>query len=880
MAAAAAAVNRPPPAHPAPNGGNLHTHTHGSGPTSEHQDPGLHSTNPDPGPPPHPSHPHPHVPVRPVYYVHAPPPPFLHYQWPMPFPYNPFAGFPGMGYGMVMPPFPPPPYMEAPAYIVPHPHIQPVDYRRLLHPQVHPPSAPYQNPNQTRRIRPPHTVRVRETVNSEVQTEPPQRVVGGYGDGSPLIGSDSGHGTASSSPSSSSSSQKEGSTEVENHTLPRSNAKDVRVGSPCTSGTVKHGFNIIRPTGTKTVQSCIRATLESEKSRKDSVGQENVPPCRNGHCNMWSVSSQDSMVPVCSSSQQEEEVVKERRVSVPDILMSWGGGTQQETMMKLTEKLPQNDHQVPSYETEVEHEKFVTESPTGTRNGPVVPEDANGDVQGALNPKDSATLFKVLKLREALADLTECRRENEHVGLVGSVRHCLSYKDEVLHSPNKSHTVPDNEQDNVNETNPHEDSTEYTEIIPNPMFLNGSQMKKQLNESIWSVESLPIFMSTKEHQLHNSVFEPEIIIETTEEVENGNETYPHEDTTEIVPYPMSLNSSQKKKKMNESVWSVESLPIFIPTKAWFLQNSTFEPEVIVEMMEEVENGGSPTENDNRIVKSCKEKKTRRCSSSDSGPTSNRCLVFSTPTGKQSSPKKPECQSESEASEMRTPKHGQSMAPSEKDLLASPTPLSRRILLSTSTEEDVAENRSSEPEAVQSPNQASLIVNEQKGKSPCLPEQEKTLSLNSAPGEEVSSPSRLTIDMEAVDGACREEVSQLIKGQLGVPMADQTMEVSPLRGNLVDCGVQCTELEETCVCKEMKSSMGPNRRHHFKYPDIRKGNNGQAEGFGMRGQKNQRRNGHWRNRGQEKHGSQQQEAYTGYCGKPGKPQGGNGRNVRY
>lgn len=88
-----AAVNRPSPAQSGPNGGNIHTRP-SSGITNSGQQ--------DPGPPFHPQH---HMSARPVFYIPAPappPPPFLHYQWPMPFSYNPFAGFPGMGESCVL----------------------------------------------------------------------------------------------------------------------------------------------------------------------------------------------------------------------------------------------------------------------------------------------------------------------------------------------------------------------------------------------------------------------------------------------------------------------------------------------------------------------------------------------------------------------------------------------------------------------------------------------------------------------------------------------------------------------------------------------------------------------------------------------------------
>ncbi|KAI3374504.1 hypothetical protein L3Q82_006323 [Scortum barcoo] len=641
-----AAVNRPQPAHPGPNGGNLNSRPNSGIPNSGQQDPGLHSPSQDPGPSSHPQH---HVSARPILYVPTPPPPpFIHYQWPMPFSYNPFAGFQGMGYGMVMPPFPPPPYMEAPAYILPSPHIQPVDYRRLLHPQVHAPSAPYQNPNQTRRIRLPYNVPFRETVNSEVQTEPTQGGVSGYEE-SPLVSSDSGHGTTSNSPSSSrssSSSQKLGSAEVETYTLTSSNAKDSHVN--CTSSTVKHGFDIPHHTETKTVQSFIRATRETQKSCEDGVGQENVPSCRNTHCNMWSVSSSDSIVPVCSSSQQEDEVVKGRRVSVPDILMNWGGDTSQETMLKIADKvLPQTDN-LQSRTTEVEHEKSVYQTPTKTYNA-----------EDNLSSKDTETLFKILKLPFTLHELLSgSREENEPVGLVG-----LPYRDKLLPSQNKSHKLPDKEQENGNETNPHENTQ-----------------------------------------------------------------------TDITPNQMSLNSCQMKRKMNESVWSVESLAPFIPTKEWLQKNGMLESDIIIEMAEEAENETLSTQNDKLIAKARMDRRqTRRFSSSDFVPMSDSWLIYSTPGEKQSPSMTAETESEIDASGTWGPSQGQAQV--EKDSLLSPT-LPQKIILSTPTEEDMGKIGSSEPEANESPNQDSPTVNEQQEK--------ETLCMNSAAVEKISAMDQLIL----------------------------------------------------------------------------------------------------------------------------------------
>ncbi|KAI4787500.1 hypothetical protein KUCAC02_036423 [Chaenocephalus aceratus] len=582
-------------------------------------------------------------------------------RWPMPFSYNPFAGFPGMGYGMGMPPVPPPnPYMEVPAYIMPRPDMQQVDYRRFIHPQAQAPSVAYQNPYQPCRVRPHHTDPVRETVNSAVQTEPQQRGRG-FSEESPLNSADSGSGTAINSPSSSSSSsQKQNSAEVENDALHSSNEKVI----PVKETSNKHGFNVLRPTGTTAIQSCIRATLDTQKSRKESVGQENVNPCRNAHCNMWSVGSQDGMVPVCSSPQQEEEVVKERQIAVPDILMSWGGGTPQELMMKIADKLLQNDLQ-----TEVEQDKSVQQSGVETRISPeaAYPKD---DAEGNLISERGKVLFKILKLREAEEEqYAESSNNEEYLGRVGSVRRCLPFADELQQS--SSHKLPDNEQDYSIETNLFED---ITLIIPS------------IN-----------------------------------------------------------NSSYLKRTWNESIWSVESLAPFIPTKEWLQRDDLLAADVIVEQ----------AENDNLIVKS---------------------------------------------------------SPTKED-----------------------KNRSSEPEANQSPNQD--ILNEQlQEKITSPPQQEESLNLNSI---EKTCARKLNLQngagIQVEDGALgNEEVSLLGKEQLGVPMADQkTAEVSPSK---VDFGVQCNEFQEhKCACEERRCSMGPNRNQPFTYSDNKNGNYRQGEGSIMRGQ---------------------------------------------
>ncbi|XP_045901602.1 uncharacterized protein LOC123968723 [Micropterus dolomieu] len=111
---------------------------------------------------------------KPFFYVQPSQPylPMQSMQWPVPVPmpvsYNPYYGYPGLGYGMpVMPSYQPNPYTELPGFVVPHTHLHLMDYRRMLNPQYYQTMA-----YQSRRFRYQHNGQAREMTSSEVQTEP------------------------------------------------------------------------------------------------------------------------------------------------------------------------------------------------------------------------------------------------------------------------------------------------------------------------------------------------------------------------------------------------------------------------------------------------------------------------------------------------------------------------------------------------------------------------------------------------------------------------------------------------------------------------------------------------------------------------------------
>lgn len=520
---------------------------------------------------------------------------------------------------MVIPPFAPPPYVDSSTYILPHPHIQPVDYRRFLHPQAPAPTAPYQNPNSLRRIRLPQAAPGRATVNSAVQTEPAQRNAGHYADGSPPVRSDSGHGTTSDSPSSSSSSHKQAS---DSCSLTANHAKDLQAHKTGKKGPDKPGGDILSPhPAAVDVPSCV-TTVARQDCCKAGAEQETVPSYKSSHCNMWSVGSPEGILPVCSSSQQEDEVVKERRVSFPDILMSWGGGTPKETVQKIPNKVfDQQENQLLSCETVEEREKSVCRSPSAASCS-VALENSNVDNSGGVLPSQ--------------------KRPTEPRG----------------------------------------------------------------NESL----------------------------------ELGN----------------LGRRSRMEGRVNESIWSVESLPPYVPPMELIFQKNT-DSEIIIEMSEETEIDKQATKHDNLGDKCGKNKmEFDSVSSLDFGPASTSWLDFSDASQREAS------LSNKEAEGLEP---GLDLSPAETNLLVSITPPRCDVV---PTAEEVEPNGSSEPEANQSPNQDVTVENTEQ-------EQSKRTSPVSAVGEEVLQ-----------NGADPETLAS--------ERQQRTIDaVSPSNGHMVDCAIQCTSL---------------------------------------------------------------------------------------
>lgn len=577
------------------------------------------------------------------------------------------------GYGMVMPPFAPHHFMESPAYILPHPHIPPVDYRRFLHPHVSAPNIPYQNPNHGRRVRPPNTAPCRETVNSAVQTEPTQRSGDGYPDGSPPIRSDSGHVSATDSPSSTSSvTNKPLATEHQGFVLTNEKTGDLQTEA-CTNGTGEIGLNVhlVCQTELKTMQANLKAVVATQQSQKVSTGLENQPHVyKNTRRNMWSVDSQESLIPVCSSSQQEIETTKERRTSFPDILMSWGGSTPQATRpTDLKKELGHDAKQLQSDEDHEKRDKLESQSPKeGEADAPV-------DANQIPSVSDKVPANQILSVSDKVPDSTRTKTV-----FTSSVRQCLAFADEQAATSDQFHAGSDCGHEGTEENS----LVEPTEVIPYEMIFNSSsQMKRKLNESVWSVESLCPFIP-KDWTQHRSVLESEVIVESMEEVKN-----------EGVSSPSCILVPRLCTEMNQSVTKL------VPVSAtWLMYDTPSEkrkmskrPEFNLEsaqVQEAAPNASPPVQNlsvqleDLSLVLRTKEVEEEGSSEPEASGSPNRESASGSGQGKRSScsPHQAESLPPSSTVEDNIPSKQKVLSPMKRDMVASQQTNTQGVVLPT------------------------------------------------------------------------------------------------------------------------------------------------------------------------------------------------------
>ncbi|XP_018596643.1 uncharacterized protein LOC108927696 [Scleropages formosus] len=260
----------------------------------------------------------------------------------MPLQYGPYYGYPGFGYGVVMPAspygFPSNPYMETPGYVVPHTQLHLTDYRRLLNPHFTPAMAYH-----TRRFRYQHVTAPRETTSSEVQTDPlPQGTSDSWLSGASENGvrsaqstrSDSGQG--SSSTNTSTSLCLEASPQAGGAEGLRDPDVEVMPTPPQATATPK-GACMFQREEVRIECDGALSGLKIVSSHETTAESTQDAPGDLAQCDVWSVSSAEGIIPLyhppltegtaitqdgmCLTEQLEQQPCMP---SYPDILLVGG----------------------------------------------------------------------------------------------------------------------------------------------------------------------------------------------------------------------------------------------------------------------------------------------------------------------------------------------------------------------------------------------------------------------------------------------------------------------------------------------------------------------------------------------------------------------------
>ncbi|KAK0146123.1 hypothetical protein N1851_014618 [Merluccius polli] len=643
-----------------------------------------------------------------------------------------------VSYGMAMPPFPPNPYLEAPGYMLPQPHLQQVNYRRLLHAQF-----PATNAQ--------HVSAVRETISSEVQTEA-ARTENGYAEGSPLVGSDSGNVTNSSSASlSDPSREKQSHAVVENYTTAGNNTESNLLVDEMGSGKGSAKLSETLSTKPNAMKSQTRTPLATHNGKKGSIDQESVSfsHVSDGNADMWSMCSSDGIVPVCSSSDREDEVAtKLRRVSFPDVLISWVGG------VPVTSEIP--DHLLPKRK-----EKLPSVKDAGVAGKTTVPRSSkemadNNEVDLVFSPTASEALTKLLRLPFYTCEMRSVSNAlNVPAVLVDSIvaHNSRNGKSQItpIDSANQFQEVPENQlvHDNNDDSSLYCGTTDLTQETSFSHF----QIKGETDEISWCVGSLPPYVA-KDWLTQSDLSDPEVKIEDLlEDAQKGVSAVQSQETRLSHRFSMSPDSPSSQGRLPicrlaDQLHSNHSNTFFLTTQQ----------EVDTSPLTE---------------------------------TFNSQMEVQTPPSKEN-----RLQSD----------HG--MDPSNA--------LASSILLNMSeTTLDVGEgvDWSSEPEAVPSPNQISCKVTQQGVISPCSSEQVESPLSNSLTEKRSPSSSQRSFQIREREQELNGKVATTpatIK-QLAV----QHDAVLPSKAHMVDCAIQCTEFQDwSCDCKGR--NMGGNKRNTLAF----------------------------------------------------------------
>ncbi|XP_057214996.1 uncharacterized protein buc2l isoform X2 [Triplophysa rosa] len=486
--------------------------------------------------------------------------PVLPCQWPLSAPYVPYTGFPGLGYGMVMPSLVLPPCLDVSGYMLPHTPLHMLDHRRVMNPHL-PPNISHQANRFHSQNGVPHN---RVMVSTEVQTEPLCRSSAQDSH----AGSESGRGTGCDSPVSASISF------AENHSGACAEDTPVfthnKVVSNNTINTTDvsalHKSEIL--VQAERVQIKCSQTPSTLKMIRTSENPELT--CNDAgdllQCSVGSILSED--VVLCS---YRSLAIRKNKQGVDAGHLGYS-----------------RKHCLPVCKVRMSPSCAACPK-LNASNVKSFEADKSCGMQRTCNLKKTKQNFKILRLP------FDTQTYSQLEASVWSVESLVPYVPSILRPPKtpESHTVPVGRNRHTTEsTKRHHREFRMCRSPYSPSTTFDTQTCRQLEASMWSVESLAPYVPSGDWMIGKGHVTPQKCPESDAIPLVKNR---HRESTKRhgSPHRPSTNYSQ----LEASVWSVESLMPYVPS-----------------ILKTPESHAVPVENNRHTFESTKRQELHKCGS--------------------------------------------------------------------------------------------------------------------------------------------------------------------------------------------------------------------------------------------------------------------------
>jgi hypothetical protein len=354
----------------------------------------------------------------------------------------------------------------------------------------------------------------------------------------------------------------------------------------------------------------------------------------------------------------------------------------------------------------------------------------------------------------------------------------------------------------------HKEREDMAKIIGSPFYFREDHATtlNTLNDSAVLVDSIVADIHSRNGMSQNTPIESadqsQKVPDNELVLDEYEESALHEDAMQD---PFS-GHFQFKRKMDESVWSVESLAPYVPSQGWMMQNGLLDPEVIIEeILEDVQKRAPTTQSCNPTVHPRDRSLSRRFSLSanafpvyippDTWSAEHHNLIHSNAypptTQRDEDTSVPAETLDPQTCGTGVPTPSSKEAQLQRDQGIDPSNAHASLLDETSQAVEEGGDMDESSEAVRSPTQKPCRVTERAENSPCSSKQVEAPLSNTRTENE--SPSSRQIREQELNG--RVETNSAKNEQLAVEIPKNA--VSPAKS---DCGSQCSLLQHlTCTC---------------------------------------------------------------------------------